>query len=170
MSTRRGQLLATGALLAVTASWGSTFFLIKDLLDRVPTLDFLAIRFAIAGLAIALWRGRRLGRVVTEDLPVIVPAGETVRGRARLYRASSARGSAAAALRTGARRRLAARVGLGPDPTLEVLVEAVGSRTGRPTEQVRSLISGTAPPPADSAGLVRLADDLDHLAAEVRRS
>jgi drug/metabolite transporter (DMT)-like permease len=47
---RRSHLIATGALLAVTASWGSTFFMIKDLLDRVPTLDFLAVRFAIAGL------------------------------------------------------------------------------------------------------------------------
>ena len=50
MTGRRGALLATGALLLVTASWGSTFFMIKDLLDRVPTLDFLAVRFAIAGL------------------------------------------------------------------------------------------------------------------------
>jgi drug/metabolite transporter (DMT)-like permease len=50
MSSRRGELLATAALLAVTASWGSTFFMIKDLLDRIPTLDFLAVRFAIAGL------------------------------------------------------------------------------------------------------------------------
>jgi drug/metabolite transporter (DMT)-like permease len=50
MTSRRTQLLATGALLLTTASWGSTFFLIKDLLDRVPTLDFLAVRFAIAGL------------------------------------------------------------------------------------------------------------------------
>ena len=50
MSTRRSSLLATGALLLVTASWGSTFFMIKDLLERVPTLDFLAVRFAIAGV------------------------------------------------------------------------------------------------------------------------
>jgi drug/metabolite transporter (DMT)-like permease len=50
MTSRRGPLLATGALLLVTASWGSTFFMIKDLLERVPTLDFLAVRFAIAGL------------------------------------------------------------------------------------------------------------------------
>ena len=50
MSRRPRTLLATGALLLTTASWGSTFFLIKELLDRVPTLDFLAIRFAIAGL------------------------------------------------------------------------------------------------------------------------
>jgi drug/metabolite transporter (DMT)-like permease len=50
VTDRRAQLLATGALLLTTASWGSTFFLIKDLLDRVPTLDFLAVRFAIAGV------------------------------------------------------------------------------------------------------------------------
>ncbi len=47
-TSRRTTLLATAALLAVTACWGSTFFLIHDLLERVPTLDFLAIRFAIA--------------------------------------------------------------------------------------------------------------------------
>jgi drug/metabolite transporter (DMT)-like permease len=50
MTSRRGQLLATGALLLTTASWGSTFFLIKDLLERMPTLDFLAVRFSIAGV------------------------------------------------------------------------------------------------------------------------
>ena len=38
MTGRRAQLIATGALLAVTASWGRTFVLIKDLLDRVPPL------------------------------------------------------------------------------------------------------------------------------------
>jgi drug/metabolite transporter (DMT)-like permease len=54
MSPRRLQLLATLALLSVTASWGSTFFLIKDLLERVPTLDFLAVRFTIAGLVMLL--------------------------------------------------------------------------------------------------------------------
>jgi drug/metabolite transporter (DMT)-like permease len=49
VTSRRTQALATGALLLTTASWGSTFFLIKDLLERMPTLDFLAVRFAIAG-------------------------------------------------------------------------------------------------------------------------
>ena len=50
----RVTLLATLALLAITASWGSTFFLIHDLLDRVPVLDFLAVRFTIASVAILL--------------------------------------------------------------------------------------------------------------------
>src|SRR5687767_13963551 len=50
----RVTILATLALLAMTASWGSTFFLIHDLLDRVPVLDFLAVRFTIASVAILL--------------------------------------------------------------------------------------------------------------------
>ncbi len=47
---RKLGLLAALALLFVTVSWGSTFFMIKDLLDRVPVLDFLGVRFAIAAL------------------------------------------------------------------------------------------------------------------------
>ena len=52
MTPASHSLLATRALLAMTACWGSTFFLIKDLLDRVPVLDFLAVRFAIAAVAL----------------------------------------------------------------------------------------------------------------------
>lgn len=46
--------LATLALIAVTASWGSTFFLIKDLLERIPVADFLAVRFCIAAVALVI--------------------------------------------------------------------------------------------------------------------
>jgi drug/metabolite transporter (DMT)-like permease len=66
-TSRRTTLLATGALLAVTACWGSTFFLIHDLLERVPTLDFLAIRFAIASLTLVLLAPRALGRLTRES-------------------------------------------------------------------------------------------------------
>jgi drug/metabolite transporter (DMT)-like permease len=60
---RRTTLLAAGALLALAACWGSTFFLIKDLIDRVPTLDFLALRFAIASLALLLVAPKAVGRL-----------------------------------------------------------------------------------------------------------
>ena len=40
-------------LLGVTAAWGSTFFLLKDVVERVPVTDFLAARFALA--AVAVW-------------------------------------------------------------------------------------------------------------------
>ncbi len=63
MSERRTTLLASLALLSMTACWGSTFYLIKDLLDRVPVLDFLAVRFAIASVALLLLAPRALGKV-----------------------------------------------------------------------------------------------------------
>jgi drug/metabolite transporter (DMT)-like permease len=65
---RRTSLLATLALLAMTACWGSTFFLIKDLLDRVPVLDFLAVRFAVASAALWLMFPRALGRLTRTSL------------------------------------------------------------------------------------------------------
>jgi drug/metabolite transporter (DMT)-like permease len=61
--TRRTSLLAAAALLALAACWGSTFFMIKDLLVRVPTLDFLALRFAIASLALLVVAPKALGRL-----------------------------------------------------------------------------------------------------------
>jgi drug/metabolite transporter (DMT)-like permease len=67
VASRRTSLLATAALLATTAAWGSTFFLIKDLLDRVPTLDFLAVRFLIAGVAMAAVAPGALRRLSRES-------------------------------------------------------------------------------------------------------
>ncbi|GAA3669630.1 DMT family transporter [Nocardioides ginsengisoli] len=66
MSERRTSLLATLALLAMTACWGSTFFLIKDLLDRVPTLDFLGVRFLLAGAVMLLLAPRAIARLSPE--------------------------------------------------------------------------------------------------------
>lgn len=42
--------LAVLLLLAVTAVWGSTFFLIRDLVEHVPSADFLTVRFGIAAV------------------------------------------------------------------------------------------------------------------------
>jgi drug/metabolite transporter (DMT)-like permease len=46
--------VATLLLVSVTAVWGSTFFLIRDLVAHVPSADFLAVRFAIAALVMAV--------------------------------------------------------------------------------------------------------------------
>jgi drug/metabolite transporter (DMT)-like permease len=72
---RRTALLATLALLAMTACWGSTFFLIKDLLDRMPVLDFLAVRFAIASVALWALAPRSLRRLSRESLRYAVVLG-----------------------------------------------------------------------------------------------
>lgn len=63
MNTRNQTLWPTLALLAMTACWGSTFFLIHDLLERVPVTDFLSIRFIIASLAMVAVAPRAMGKL-----------------------------------------------------------------------------------------------------------
>lgn len=46
----RRSRLAVLLLIGVTATWGSTFFLIRDLVATLPSADFLAVRFAIAAV------------------------------------------------------------------------------------------------------------------------
>jgi hypothetical protein len=133
---------------------------LSELLPR--GLLFGLVQLLLAAAVLALWRARRLGRVVTEPLPVVVRAAESVEGRSRLYRAAGARGQAAEALRTGARDRLGRRLGLAPDTGRAGLVGALAARTGRDPAQVDGLLYGAAPP--DDAALVRLADGLDELA------
>ena len=131
----------------------------QGLLSLIPTWIYLAlVQAAVAAVVLALWRARRLGRVVDEPLPVVVRAAESVEGRGRLYRAAGARAQAAEQLRSGARDRVVRRLGLGLDPTPPAVVEATARRTRRDPAEVQALLYGAAP--ADDAALVRLADDL----------
>jgi drug/metabolite transporter (DMT)-like permease len=59
---RRTEPRAVLALVCVTAVWGSTFFLIKEIVDVIPPIDFLGVRFLIAGAVIAVVRARSLFR------------------------------------------------------------------------------------------------------------
>ena len=60
--------LATVLLVVVTAVWGSTFFLIKDLVTVVPPTDFLAVRFTIAAVAMSLVFRRQLRALSRRDV------------------------------------------------------------------------------------------------------
>jgi drug/metabolite transporter (DMT)-like permease len=51
---------ALAALVAVTAVWGLTFVQVKDAVELYPLLAFLAVRFAIASLALAVPARRRV--------------------------------------------------------------------------------------------------------------
>ncbi len=57
---KKATLLPLVALLVMTASWGSTFFMIKDVITRIPVTDLLFIRFGIASLALALMAAKQL--------------------------------------------------------------------------------------------------------------
>ena len=166
-----------------------------------PLRDFLpdwvlpgTAMLGVAALLLALARGRRLGPVVPERLPVVVAAGETTAGRARLYRRHRARDAAAAALRTAAVRDLAARLGWSVRPpgtgrpraaptragTARAvrprapvpgglppgLAEAVAARSGVPATRVAHLLGG--PVPQDDDALVDLARGLTELRERTR--
>ncbi|RZQ62612.1 DUF4350 domain-containing protein [Amycolatopsis suaedae] len=126
---------------------------------------FGVIQLAVAVVLFGLWRARRLGPVVTEPLPVVVRAAETVEGRARLYRRSGDTAHAAAVLRAAVVARLAPRLGLPPDAEPDAVAAAVAARTTRPPAEVAHLLYG--PAPAGDADLVRLAAGLDALETEV---
>lgn len=66
MSESRTSLLASLTLLAMAACWGSTFFLIHDLLARVPVVDFLAVRFAVAAVVLVLLAPGAVRRLDTD--------------------------------------------------------------------------------------------------------
>ncbi|MEU0881642.1 DUF4350 domain-containing protein [Lentzea sp. NPDC005914] len=138
----------------------------KSFTDLVPDgWKFGAWQLAVAAVVIALWRARRLGRVVTEPLPVVVRAAETVEGRARLYRGSHASSHAASVLRQASRDRLAPLLGLPPG---EDLSAEIARRTSRSAADVRTLLHSTEP--VDDRGLVALASELDALENEVRKA
>ncbi|MEU5215672.1 DUF4350 domain-containing protein [Streptomyces sp. NPDC020807] len=128
------------------------------------------LQLAVAALLAALWRGRRLGPLVTERLPVTIHASEATEGRARLYRRANARDRAASVLRTATRTRLAPLVGVSTRDahSSELLLPALSARLPQTTADPRTLLFG--PAPADDATLVRLADQLDALEREVRTS
>ncbi|MFF7645860.1 DUF4350 domain-containing protein [Streptomyces canus] len=145
----------------------------KGFLDLLPSgwlWGTLQLFFA-AALA-ALWRARRLGPLVPEKLPVAIRASETVEGRARLYRKANARDRAANALRSTTRTRLAPLVGVpvaqahAPEALLAALSAHLHSDGDG--QSLHSLLFG--PPPRDDAALISLADQLDALEREVRRS
>jgi hypothetical protein len=128
----------------------------------------MVVLLALAAVLAALWRGRRLGPLVPEPLPVTVRAIETVEGRGRLYRRAADRGHTAAALRQAAAERLAARLGVPPRTPLSHLVALVAAGTGRDPAAVSALLDPAVTPPDDTA-LVRLAQDLDDLERRLGR-
>ncbi len=123
---------------------------------------------AVVTLALAGWRGRRLGPVVVEPLPVAVRASETTEGRARIYQRYSNRDQAAAHLRAQTTDALGARLGLPPTVTADAVVDAVAQSTGRQADEVRAILYG--PPPEGDQALVTLGRKLAALEQEVRHA
>lgn len=128
---------------------------------------------AVAVMALAFARARRLGPPVTEPLPVLVRGVETVTGRGRLYRRARARGPALKALQAAALQRLLPVLDLPTGPTAlggreptgmpapSTVVDAVAARTGWNAGRVEDVLYG--PEPRNDTELLRAVNDLDAL-------
>jgi hypothetical protein len=129
-----------------------------------PAVLLLGVTF----VAFAFARGRRLGRAVTEPLPVVVRAVETTEARGRLYRRAADAERSAAALRDGTRARLAARVGLPAHAAPQTVADLVAKLTGREPTDLNHLLNG--PTPANDHDLLLLAQQLADLEESVRQA
>ncbi|MDR2347068.1 MAG: hypothetical protein LBD90_00305, partial [Bifidobacteriaceae bacterium] len=130
-----------------------------------PWAPLAAVQLLIAAAGAALWRGRRMGRLVPDRLPVTVPASQVTIGLGGLYRRTRAMGHAAAGLRAGAASRIGAALGLGPATPPATLVARIAQASGRPEVAVRDLLYGAAP--RSNGQLAALARALDQLNKEV---
>jgi hypothetical protein len=136
--------------------------------DLIPdSVIWMVVQLWVAVVLIAVWKGRRIGPLVAEELPVVVRASETVEGRGRLYRSRRARDRAAQALRAAALQRLLPRLGLGVDTSAPAAVIAAAQRSGLPAEFLQHMFFG--PPPASDAELVQLVRALDDIERQVAR-
>lgn len=112
-------------------------------------------------IAAMVWRGRRFGPLVAENLPVVVRANETMEGRARLYARGNARLRAVDAIRIGAVARMAQAAGLPRTAPLDQVIRTVAALTARPPEQVHAVLVGEVP--GSDAAMMALSDAVDEL-------
>src|SRR6185312_5174742 len=127
-----------------------------SILDLIPeNVTWIVWQLWLAVILVALWKGRRVGPLVAEELPVVVRASETVEGRGRLYRSRRARDRAAQALRTATLQRLVPRLGLGAGAQPLAVVTAAANRSGADARFVSYQLFG--PVPATDNDLLQLA-------------
>ncbi len=140
-----------------------------SIFDLIPeNVTWIVWQLWLVVVLVALWKGRRLGPLVAEELPVVVRASETVEGRGRLYRSRRARDRAAEALRTATLQRLLPRLGLGPSAAPPAVVLTVAERCGANPDLVQYHLFG--PPPANDGDLLQLARALDDIERQVTHS
>jgi len=128
-----------------------------------PSILLLLTAVAVA----AVWRGRRFGPLVAENLPVTVRASETTEGRARLYAAAGDPVHALDQLRRDSLRRLGRLLGMGAADA-GTIADAAAARLDADRARVRGILLDDLP--HTDRDLVDAADRLRELEAAVHRT
>ncbi len=114
---------------------------------------------------LVLWKARRLGRPVPEELPVELPGSGLVAATGNLLQESRQRSHAASILRSDLKQLMVDRMGIDPKLSDESAAEVVSARAGIPLERVGAALLG--PPPRSDDELVALAVSLEEIRQEV---
>jgi len=131
------------------------------ILGALPLRGSQAVsQLVIAFGAWALIRSRRLGRPVTEELPVPLPASDLVLASSRLLDRNGDVADAAERLRRRSRRDLGVAVGLGPDPPPADLANALRGRANLDPGLIHAALLA---PVTDEASFVATSAHLDRL-------
>ncbi|WP_286344238.1 hypothetical protein [Frondihabitans sucicola] len=142
----------SGTLASLTPGWVT------------PSIALLAA----AAVAAAVWRGRRLGPLVVENLPVVVRSTETMEGRARLYERGASRMHALDQVRIGTLGRLAGALGLSRGAGVDEVVFRTADLLGVDPRELRHVLVDADP--QDDRHLLALSDSLRDLEAAVGRA
>lgn len=113
---------------------------------------------------LALWRGRRLGPLIREPLPIVVPAHETDEGYAGLLQRNKQADVAAATLREASMARMATMCGLPGQPNADLLVSTLAARLGQPEDSIADVLWRRRV--TTNAGLAQLRNELGRLEKE----
>lgn len=123
-----------------------------------PAGKVIAAQIALALVAFALVRGRRLGHAVPEAPRAPIPAGELVRATGRLLRSARATQHASTLLRDHLARRVAARQGFGSSETAIKHARELSQTAGDALE---------GPDAANDAELIELGKKLEDVRKEL---
>lgn len=119
------------------------------------------------GVFVWWWYGRRLGRVVWEQLPVVVNAAEAAYGLATLYRVAGAYQRAAQLHRNASMREIAHALKVPTSASGRQLLHAIEQHTSVTAQAAHNTLFG---PVHNAADVDRLVTELAHLRATVHRA
>ncbi|WP_052273836.1 DUF4350 domain-containing protein [Arthrobacter sp. L77] len=132
-----------------------------------PWVDPLLVWLLACAVLAMLWRGRRMGPLAAEPLPVVVRAAETAEGRARLYQDSRAVGHAAVTLRAASLARMARRLRVDRAASAAEVIDAASRHSGRPRTEIEQRLLSV---PTTNHQLVLWAQDILDLEKEITPS
>lgn len=138
----------------------------RSLTDLIrPSIRTALWQLVIAFALYAAWRARRLGGPIVEARAVEVPGSELVVAVGDMLHKAGRHDQASAMIRRDVVRALAERLGLGPDPHPDVLLDALALRTDRPRHELRAVLFERVP--ANDRELAELAAVLETIKTEV---